>query len=275
MNFFEGAIAFLFGAIVGSFLNVVILRYNTGASFFSGRSFCASCGKKLLWYELIPILSFFILRGKCSECGSKISWQYPFVELATGILFLLTICKLPGTALDPPYYVLFTTYYLLTWCLLVVIAVYDLRHKIIPDALSYSFAALALAHLVFTLGPERVFMASHLSHLLAGPLLAAPFAALWLFSRGRWMGLGDAKLALGIGWFLGLSAGGSAIIFATWIGALTGILLIVAQKIPLNSVMIPRIGMRMEVPFAPFLVAGTMLAFFTGWNIFDLGFVLF
>lgn len=265
---------FVLGTIVGSFLNVVILRYNTGASLFSGRSFCVSCGKKLSWHELIPLVSFFMLRGRCSECRSRISWQYPLVELATGLLFGVTSYQVRVVGFES-YYLLSTTYYFAIWSLLVVIFVYDLRHKIIPDVLSYSFATLALAHLVFTLGPDRVFAAPHLSHLLAGPLLAAPFAALWLFSRGRWMGLGDAKLALGIGWFLGLSSGGSAIMFATWLGALTGVLLIAGEKLRLNAAATPKVGMQMEIPFAPFLVAGTILAFFTGWNIFDFGFVLF
>ena len=83
------ALIFVFGTIIGSFLNVVILRYGTGKSFAKGSSQCFSCGKKLSWYELVPILSFLFQKGKCKGCGSKISWQYPLIETITGVLFLL------------------------------------------------------------------------------------------------------------------------------------------------------------------------------------------
>lgn len=75
----------LFGLIVGSFLNVVILRMNTGKTL-GGRSMCLSCNKKLEWYELIPLVSFIIQRGRCTKCHSKISWQYPIVEAITAVL---------------------------------------------------------------------------------------------------------------------------------------------------------------------------------------------
>src|SRR3989339_1660823 len=86
---FFSVFVFLFGAVVGSFLNVVILRLNTGQSIVSGRSKCFNCAKKLKWRELLPIISFVFLRGKCSACKAKISWQYPLVETITGIIFVL------------------------------------------------------------------------------------------------------------------------------------------------------------------------------------------
>ena len=82
---------FVFGAIVGSFLNVIILRLNTGKSIVSGRSKCFTCAKKLKWHELLPIASFVFLRGKCSACKAKISWQYPGVETITGIFFCIIV----------------------------------------------------------------------------------------------------------------------------------------------------------------------------------------
>src|SRR3989339_930062 len=82
-------IVFCFGAIIGSFLNVVTLRLGTGESVVSGGSKCFSCGKKLKWIELVPIFSFLIQKGRCRECKSKISLQYPAVEILTGLVFLL------------------------------------------------------------------------------------------------------------------------------------------------------------------------------------------
>src|SRR3989344_4754529 len=88
MDFLTLAIVFVFGATIGSFLNVVIYRYNSGVSPLRGRSQCFACGKTLAWYELVPIVSFFIQRGRCRGCGVKLSWQYPAVEALTGVIAL-------------------------------------------------------------------------------------------------------------------------------------------------------------------------------------------
>ena len=275
MNTLFALSVFILGTIVGSFLNVVILRYNTGVSFFSGRSFCPSCGKKLSWYELVPIVSFFVLRRKCAGCGSKISWQYPLVELATGLLFLSTLYALRSTLFFDIYYLLSTIYYLLIWSILIVISVYDLRHKIIPDLLVFLFAGLSLAYLVVSTGWGNILHAPYYWDFLAGPLFALPFAALWFFSHGRWMGLGDAKLALGIGWFLGLIKGGSAIILGFWMGAIVGLALVGISKLSIAKRFHSNYGLKSEIPFGPFLILGAIIAFFFNINVFDLGFIVF
>lgn len=274
MNIVLGTIVFIFGTIIGSFLNVVILRYNTGVSFFSGRSFCTSCGKKLFWYELVPVISFFVLRGKCAGCRSKISWQYPLVEIATGLLFLVTSYTLHVTSFDA-HFLLTTFYYFIIWSILIIISVYDVRHKIIPDLLVFLFAGIALVHFVLVTGLGNIFHAPYSWDLWAGPLFAFPFAALWFFSQGRWMGLGDAKLALGIGWFLGLIKGGTAIVLGFWIGAVVGLLLVGAHRFSIGKRFNIHYGLQSEIPFGPFLILGTIIAFFFNINVFDLGFVLF
>lgn len=251
--------AFIFGAIVGSFLNVVIYRYNTGAPIVHGRSMCFSCGKKLSWYELIPIVSFVIQRGKCGTCKSKLSWQYPIVEITTGLLFLgVFLTGLPAL----------TMVYLLTVVsILVVIAVYDMRHKIIPNGLVYAFIFLTLFALVFN---ASVTSFVFLWDWLAGPMLFLPFAALWFFSKGTWMGFGDAKLAWGIGWFLGLYMGASAIILSFWIGAIWGLALIGLGKAGGLFPRLKRFTIKSEIPFGPFLILGTLLVFFFGVDVFSL-----
>lgn len=284
MDIALNTIIFILGTIVGSFLNVVILRYNTGVSFFSGRSFCPSCSKKLSWYELVPVISFFALRGKCAGCGSKISWQYPLVEIVTGVLFVLTaIYEIRvmnyewgvGFNLNSLFLFLNSLYFFAIWSILVVIFVYDLRHKIIPDGLVFLFAGLSLAHIVFTVGFSKIFTTPYFWDLLAGPLFALPFAALWFFSKGQWMGLGDAKLALGIGWFLGLILGGSAIILGFWMGAIVGLALIGISKLSLAKRLHSSYGLKSEIPFGPFLILGTIIAFFFNINVFDLGLIVF
>src|ERR1700722_1829653 len=121
---------FVLGAIIGSFLNVVILRFGTGKSFASGRSKCFSCSHTLFWHDLIPMMSFLLLGGKCRYCGSKISRQYVFVEFITALLFTLAgyLAGVPMTLIGS---ILFSLS-LVIISFYVVIAFYDMRHKIIP-----------------------------------------------------------------------------------------------------------------------------------------------
>ena len=130
-----GLFVFVLGLIIGSFLNVVGLRYNTGMGI-KGRSKCFSCSKTLQWLELIPLASFLIQRGKCKSCSCKISWQYPLIEALTGFLFvIITFAYVPT---DLPSAALLVAH-LVVACLLVVILIYDSKHKIIPDPLVYTF----------------------------------------------------------------------------------------------------------------------------------------
>ncbi len=248
MIFLDTIIFFILGTIVGSFVNVVVLRYNTGLSFISGRSKCFSCGKTLEWYELIPVFSFLFLGGRCATCKSKISLQYPLVELSTGILFALVFLKFGSTLIF---------LYLLAISVLVAIFVYDLKHKIIPDGMVLFFDIIAFVFFLVS-GPTLV-------NFWAGPTLFAFFAFFWLISGGKWMGLGDAKLALGVGWLLGMSIGISAIMLAFWIGAIVSLILLELQKLKISKF---GLTMKSEIPFAPFIIFALLLELFTSWNLF-------
>jgi leader peptidase (prepilin peptidase)/N-methyltransferase len=132
---------FLFGAVIGSFLNVVILRHNSSQSILKGGSRCFLCGKKLRWHELVPILSFVIQKGKCRGCGSKNSIQYPLIEITTGLLYLLIFNFQFSIFNEFSMDLIFNTIYLwLLTSLLIVIAVYDLRHMIIPNKIVWFFS---------------------------------------------------------------------------------------------------------------------------------------
>jgi prepilin signal peptidase PulO-like enzyme (type II secretory pathway) len=259
MDIFIPILAFVFGVIIGSFLNVVSLRFNTGSTL-GGRSKCMSCGKSLVWYELIPILSYVFQRGQCTKCHSRISMQYPLVETATGLLFMLTIFQ------HPPVDVVHgvqTLFYLVIASLLVVITIYDIKHKIIPDRFVFSFSGIA-AVMMFV-GGESLLHLPSISQAIAGPLLAMPFALIWVFSRGKWMGLGDSKLILGIGWILGLSAGANAIILAFWIAAVISITYLVVRYRTIRA--------KTEIPFGPYLIIGMYIVLFTGVRVIDFSIV--
>src|SRR3989344_2078600 len=252
-------IFFAFGLIIGSFLNVIIYRYNTKSSL-GGRSACMSCQKKLCWYELIPLFSFFTLKGRCSYCLSRIDIQYPMVEFISGAIFVLIFLKFQQVFFAQPFLFLITfIYYALAFSILLVIAVYDLRHKVIPDLLVFIFGVLAFSGLFFFNFDGFYPHVPGVLDFFSGPLLALPFVFIWIISLGRAMGLGDAKLVLGLGWLLGLSRAASGLVFAFWAGATVGVFLLIFSK---------RYGIKSEIPFAPFLIFGALLAFLCNLELF-------
>jgi len=261
----------ILGSIIGSFLNVVILRINTGRGL-NGRSGCLSCRKKLQWFELIPVISYFILRKRCSGCKSKISWQYPLVEISTAILFFAIFQKqLQLFYFTPVLVVIETIFYLVIWSILVVIFVYDLYHTIIPNKLVYSFAALAFILNLIKIPNDMWFKMPYLLDILSGFIFFIPFFCIWFFSNGRAMGLGDGKLVLGIGFLLGFISGISAIVLAFWIGAIVSIIIMLVSRLNIVS---SDITIKTEIPFAPFLILGTLILFFAQIDLLSLAWLL-
>ena len=251
----------LFGLVMGSFLNCIIYRLQTGESFLKGRSFCPHCRHELSWQDLIPIFSFLILKGRCRYCRKPISWQYPLVELATGIIFLLIVWNLEfGICLEFGTWNLL--FYLLISCFLIIIFVYDLKHYIIPDAVIYPAIAIAFLYQLFRMlnfVNWNLFGIWNVESGILRPISSAFLASLFFLaivflSQGKWMGLGDVKLAFLMGLFLGFPNILVALFLAFFIGAIIGIGLIISGKRTLKS----------EVPFGPFLITGTFIALFWG-----------
>jgi leader peptidase (prepilin peptidase)/N-methyltransferase len=242
---------FILGASVGSFLNVVVIRYGTGIGY-GGRSMCASSGKCLRWFELIPIVSFFLQKGRSRYTGAKLSWQYPIVEFLTGVLFVLSF-RLAFSFVDISIasFALMLAFYILSSCFLMLVATYDAKHMIVPNEFVYPLVGLSFISLFVELGSTISFALPSLESLLAGPLVALPFVILWVVSRGKWMGFADAKIALFIGWFLGISGGFAAVLISFWVGAIIGVVvLLVLPKDKRNN---------LKIPFAPFLLTGLIL----------------
>jgi leader peptidase (prepilin peptidase)/N-methyltransferase len=182
----------------------------------------------------------------------------------TGIVFALIAYKfLPVLFVSSGFYIFLVVLFVFLFSLLIVISVYDLRHKIIPDKLVFIFIIVSFFSIfvnLFIIGP--VFALPTFSALIAGPVLALPFVLLWYFSKGRLMGLGDGKLILGIGWMLGLSSGIFAIILSFWIGTIISVFLMILSKKKMN--------MKTEIPFAPFLIISALITFLYGLNVFSL-----
>jgi len=238
---------FAFGAIIGSFLNAVLFRKNTGESVLKGRSRCFSCGKKLEWFELIPIVSFIIQRGRCRGCGSRISWQYQIIEL-TMALIALSI-NFQFSIFNFQFW-----FYFFVFCSLLFVAVYDLRHKIIDRHFLRVFGVFAVAEHIFKYLNIEKFKYTGFFSLLVSGIIFLFFYSLWRFSSGRWMGRGDADLAFFLALFLGYPLSLFMFLGSFWLGAVAGVILLL--------IFYKKFTIKSEVPFGPFLALSTFFAWY-------------
>ena len=270
MELFWYLIFFSFGASVGSFLNVILDRYNTGLSFWGGKSFCFSCNYKLQKKDMFPIFSFLFLKGRCRNCGSRIPNESLFVELIMGILSVLLVYKISlffsyiSLSLVISYLLLVSIF-----GVIVLISFYDLRHMIIPDSFLIAFFFLSFLYTLI-LDAEYLLL---IGNTISGIVLALPFLLIFILSKGRWMGFGDIKYIAVLGFFLGLVNGSSAIIIAFWVGAILSILLILVPKVlsilGLSNIR-NRFKMNSAIPFGPFLSLGITLSFYLNVDILQI-----
>jgi leader peptidase (prepilin peptidase) / N-methyltransferase len=235
----ESLIVFVFGLIIGSFCNVVIYRLPQGKSIVTPGSQCRSCGHSIHPWDNIPLLSYVLLRGRCRFCKEPISIRYPAVELATAILYVLLWYEF-GFGLP------FVLYGLLTSALLVV-ALIDFDHKIIPNIVTLPGLAMGLGLSLWTLPITP--LDSLLGLLIGGTL----FYLIALVSKGG-MGGGDIKLIAMIGAFLGWQGTLFTIFSGALLGSLVGVMLM----------LIGRKGRKDKVPFGPFLSGGAILFILAG-----------
>lgn len=232
---------FILGLTIGSFLNCLIYRLEQDEKI-TGRSYCPNCKHSLSWLDLIPVFSFLLLGGKCRYCKKKISFQYPFVELLTAIVFVLIYAAQPVKNVGDLIGLLFSLYIASSF---IAILVYDLKHFLIPDI-------VLLPTIVVTVAYELIFFPHF---FLFNSLWAAVFAFLffWIIffvSQEKWMGFGDCKLAILLGLFLGFPNILVGLFLSFFFGAIIGLGLMVFTKQ----------GLKSQIPFAPFLIAGTFAA---------------
>ena len=281
---------FIFGLIIGSFLNALIYRLEIGKGL-GGRSFCPHCRAKINWYDLFPVISWVALRGKCRNCHNKISIQYPLVEFATGLIFvmigyffivfdsgpsfaqgfgtgwqarmthILLLPVIPAQAgIQSASVFLGLIFWLVFAAGLVAIFVYDLKHQIIPNEIIYPLLVSGLIYILVNalFLPRFGTLAGNLpylyDHLLSGLVAGGFFYALAAVSGGKWMGGGDIKLVAFMGLVLGWQGTVTALYTAFILGAIFGLAALLSRKKAISS----------RIPFAPFLVIGTFIGFFFG-----------
>ncbi len=252
MDIFYILIIFVFGIVLGSFFNVVIYRIPEKKSIVKERSSCGSCNEILKPLDLIPIFSYIFLRGKCRYCKQKISLQYPIVELITGVLFVLLYLKFSLTI------EFFFSVYMVS--ILIIVFFIDLKHMIIPNGLV--IAALAGALLLYAI---RFFYTDSIigSVIWYSPLLGMVIPAAFLFLvaligsaayKGEAMGMGDVKIFIPIGLFLGLKLSVLTLFLSMLVGGLSGVFLIITGIK----------GRKSPIPFGPYIVIGFIISLLYG-----------
>lgn len=242
--------SFLFGLIVGSFLNCLIWRLHTGESMW-GRSHCPQCQKQIAWYDNIPVLSYFILGGKCRHCQKKISFQYPLVELLVGVFFVLAFTK---NYLNFSELALFDYHFWLwnlrDWYIIAIftiIFIYDLRWYLVLDRVTLPA--------IFILFFFNLYLGFSWQNLLISGIIGGSFFLLqFVVSGGKWIGGGDLRIGLLMGVALGWPDGIVAIFISYIIGAMVAIPLLLFKKKEMKS----------EIPLGTFLAVGTLIVLFWG-----------
>lgn len=260
-----GVFAALFGLVIGSFLNVCILRIPEGKSIVMPASACPKCGAAIKPWDNIPVVSWLLLEGKCRACKTQISWMYPAVELLTGALFW-------GC-----YYAFGLTTEGLKWAifsaLMIVLVFTDMRERILPDVINFSGFAVGLLLSLFTKPADGIalWIANRIFDFpppapvlsLADALLGAAFGGglLWLVAeayfrlRGReGMGFGDVKMMLMAGAFLGLKRTLLTILAGSVLGSVLGLAFMLAKRKESDY----------ELPFGTFLGMAAVLVMFFG-----------
>jgi leader peptidase (prepilin peptidase)/N-methyltransferase len=231
------ALVFLFGLVVGSFLNVCILRIPKRESIITGPSHCTRCGRRLNWYELIPLFSFLALRGRCAGCKTRISPQYPLVEATNALLWLLIFHLLDLTAAAALACLLASA--------LLVLSVIDARTREIPPGLTLFIFLLGVAATLLDLQ-------NWLSHLIGLFAVSLPLLAVFLLTGGRGVGGGDIKLMAACGLLLGWKL----VLLGFFFGC------IAATVLHLALMAAKKAGRTLS--FGPYLSAGVLFALLWG-----------
>ncbi len=261
----EKAITFVFGLIVGSFLNVCIHRLPLGQSIVAPPSHCPKCKKPILWYDNIPLLSYLLLGGRCRSCRVRISPRYPLVELLTGVTFVLFYMRW-GLSFSLFFYLTFA-------CGLIVATFVDIQHRIIPDEISVGGMAAGLvlsacagfklpvildSFLGIVIGGGSIYLSGFIFDLVYFKLLKRPP----IQGETESMGGGDVKLLAMIGAFLGWKSALLSFFIAPFFGIVLGFINLLVKK-------------DHTIPYGPFLSLAAIVSLFWGERIINAIFVVY
>ncbi|MFZ3054845.1 MAG: prepilin peptidase [Minisyncoccales bacterium] len=250
---------FIFGLIIGSFLNCAVWRMYKEESFLFGKSYCPSCHHDLGFWDLFPLLSYLFLKGRCRYCGNKISIQYPLVEFITGLLFAFVYYYFGPVNVLFSFNFFQVIFWWIMMSFLIAIFIFDFKYYIIPDETIYPAIIVSILWILYEFS-FGVIGRMDIAYIIFSALGSALFFFLiWFFSKGMAMGFGDVKLAILIGLLLGYPKIIPGLFLGFLFGAIIGSVLILLK----------RRGFRSEIPFGPFLLAGLFVSLFWGERIIN------
>lgn len=224
---------FLYGILIGSFLNVLIFRVPQKENFVTVRSHCMSCGYQLRWYDLIPLVSYLILGGRCRKCRTKLSVQYPLIEGLNGALYLVVFARY-GLSID-------SLVYSLLFSALLALSVIDFRTYEIPMGFNYFILALGLIRVLTD-------WENWLEYVIGLFAVSMIILVLYCVSKGQWIGGGDMKLMAAAGLLLGWKC----ILLAFVLGCVIG------SVIHLTRMAVSKVGHMLA--FGPYLALGIAIS---------------
>lgn len=248
MQILIGVFMFLFGIVIGSFLNVLIYRMPRGLDFKKGSSFCTTCKHPLKWYDLFPLFSWVFLGGKCRYCKAKISPIYPIVEGLNGALWVLAYVFLADCQLN----LALLGYFMVSSALIVVFCI-DWKFQIIPDSMWITVLLGGILIYMQTIITDGFNWRTLVSRVIGLFLVSTLLIVLGMLYKGG-MGGGDIKLMAAAGFLLGWKN----VLLALMFGAVLGTLLLAVQRSLKKS------DMKKAVPFGPHLAAGILLSMYFG-----------
>jgi len=245
---FAMTFASLFGAVIGSFLNVCIYRLPIGKSIVWPASGCPSCGRELVWYENVPIVSWLFLRGRCRTCGEGISIRYPIIELLTAVMCAAAFWYYGPTLLFVSRFVF--------GCALIVLFAIDLEHHLLPNVITLPGIVVGFAFSLVT-GPG--YLSSLIGILVGGGLLFLVAEVYYRVRHEEGLGMGDVKMLAMVGAFLGWPATLMTLMMGSVAGSVVGVAVIALR----------RGDMKYALPFGTFLAMGAALAATVGPDLLD------
>ncbi len=236
-NLILGIVVFLYGIVIGSFLNVCIYRIPKKESLSKERSHCMNCGYQLRWYDLVPVFSYLFLRGKCRKCKEHISMQYPIIEMLNGVVYVL-VFMINGWSIDSAIYCLLAS-------ALIVLSVIDFRTYEIPYGINLFILALGLIHLAFHLG-------DWVTYVIGLFAVSSFLEILYWASGGRAIGYGDVRLMRAAGLLIGWKLSLLALILGCVLGSV------------IHVIRMKKSGVDHVLAMGPYLAAGIFLSVLWG-----------